>query len=291
MISVVVLTRNEEADIAGCLDSVSWCDDVHVLDSFSTDDTPAIAAGKGARVTQRAFDNYARQRNAGLDLADLRHEWLLFLDADERVPSALHEEMMAAVAAANRSVGAFRIRRRDHFMGRWLKHAQISPFFIRLLRREAVRYEREVNEVARVNGEIKDLEAHFDHFPFSKGMAHWIEKHNRYSSMEASLLVAARNGETVFSVRKALFASDFNERRFHQKELFYRLPGRPFIKLFYMLVYRRAILDGSPGVRYAVLQAVYEWLISLKSEEIQRAIPAQPARALSPSLTALAEQA
>jgi len=268
MISVIILTLNEAQDLAGCLTSVNWCDDVHVFDSFSSDTTVEIATTSGARVVQRRFDNYASHRNAALELQTLRHKWVLFLDADERMTEGLHREMHEAVEHAAPEVGAFRLRRRDYFMGRWLKHAQISPFYVRLLRRGAARYERGINEVARVHGRIHDLQHHFDHFPFSKGLAHWVDKHNRYSTMEAHCALATQRGDVSFSPWRAFFARDFNERRFHQKELFYRLPARPLIKLFYMLMVRGAILDGRPGIRYALLQAAYEWLIVLKSQEM-----------------------
>ena len=267
MISIVVLTRDEERDLPGCLASVSWCDDVHVFDSFSSDGTIEIAKVAGAQVAQRRFDNYASHRNAALALPTLRHKWVLFLDADERMTEALQREMLDAVRDAGPEVGAFRLKRRDYFMGRWLKHAQISPFYIRLFRRGAATYEREVNEVARVRGRIEELREHFDHFPFSKGLSHWVEKHNRYSTMEARCALATRRGDISYSPWRAFFAKDFNERRFHQKELFYRLPARPLIKLFYMLILRGAVLDGRAGIRYALLQAAYEWLIVLKSEE------------------------
>ena len=267
MISVIIPTLNEESDLPGCLESVSWCDDVHVFDSFSTDRTTQIAEASGAQVVCRKFDNYASQRNAALSLPAIRHAWILFLDADERIPSLLAQEMLQAVARADLDVDAFRLRRRDHFMGRWLKHAQLSPFYVRLFRRGVAHYERDVNEVVRVPGRIVDLSFPFDHYPFSKGLAHWIDKHNRYSSLEARCSLATRRGEVECSVWRALVAKDFNERRFHQKELFYRLPARPLIKLLYMLILRRAILDGVPGIRYALLQMGYEWMIVLKAHE------------------------
>lgn len=267
MISVIILTLNEAADLPGCLASVAWSDDVHVFDSFSTDDTVAIGHRFGAHVTQRKFDGYASHRNAALALPGLRHSWLLFLDADERIPERLSQECLRAVREAAPEVDAFRMRRRDFFMGRWLKHAQISPFFVRLQRRGRTRYEREVNEVVKVDGPIRDLTEPFDHFPFSKGIAHWVDKHNRYSTMEARFVVDTRS-HSDFSVSKALFAPDFNERRLHQKGLFYKLPCRPLVKLIYMLFIRGAVLDGKAGCVYSLLQAIYEWLIVLKTVEI-----------------------
>jgi glycosyltransferase involved in cell wall biosynthesis len=268
-ISVLILTRNEERDLPGCLQSVSWSDDVHVFDSFSTDGTVATAAVGGARVTQRAFDGYASQRNAALRGLHFQHDWVLSLDADERVPDALAEEMRAFVQSAPLDVAAARIRRRDFFMGTWLRHAQLSPYFIRLVRPRRVHYEREINEVLVVDGRIHDLREPFDHFPFSKGVAHWIDKHNRYSTMEAELIRRAQHEQPKFSWRSAMFARDFNLRRVHQKGLFYRLPCRPLVKLIYLSIFRRAFLDGTAGVTYAVLQSIYEYFIVLRTRELR----------------------
>jgi hypothetical protein len=154
-------------------------------------------------------------------------------------------------------------------MGTWLKHAQISPFYIRLVRPEKVRYEREVNEVLKVEGEIADLREPFDHFPFSKGIAHWIDKHNTYSTMEAKIAVESLRPGANFSLTRAFFAKDFHERRFHQKGLFLRLPFRPLIKFVYMMLVRGAFLDGRAGFAYTVLQSFYEYAIVLKSRELQ----------------------
>lgn len=263
-ISVLILTKNEESDLPDCLRSVAWSDDVHVLDSQSTDATIRIAESAGAKVTVRPFDGYASQRNFGLRLP-FRHQWVLLLDADERIPAALVDEMGAFIGGAPESVAAARMRRRDIWWGRWLKHAQISPFFVRLARVGRAHYEREINEVLVVDGDIKDLSESFDHYPFSKGLDHWIGKHNVYSRMEADLLVKGAIPEP--SWRVAFFGSDFNERRIHQKAIFYRLPARPFIKFFYMVLVRRAFLDGWPGIRYAFLQAIYEYFIVLKVKE------------------------
>ena len=270
MISVVIITKDEARNLPGCLDSVAWSDDVLVFDSFSTDDTIEVARGRGARVVQRAFTGYASQRNASLD-QEFAHPWVLILDADERVPAALAEEMREFVANAPRDVVAGRMRRRDFLRSTWLKNSQLSPYFIRLVRPARVRYEREINEVLKTDGEVIDLACPFDHFPFSKGMAHWLDKHNQYSTAEARLALASMRGETQFSLSDAFFASDFNRRRFHQKELFYRLPMRPMIKFLLMYVLKRGFMDGRAGLDYAILQATYEQMIVLKTNELRAA--------------------
>jgi len=113
MISTLILTRNEEADLPGCLESVAWCDDVHVFDSCSTDRTAEIARSHGANFIQREFDGYASQRNAALDTLPFRHEWIFILDADERCTPELAQEMPQAISAAAPDVNGFRLRRRD----------------------------------------------------------------------------------------------------------------------------------------------------------------------------------
>jgi glycosyltransferase involved in cell wall biosynthesis len=268
MISTLILTKNEEQDLPGCLESVGWCDDVHVFDSHSTDLTVEVATRLGATVTQRAFDGYASHRNAALHGIAFRHPWVLILDADERISPALAEEMCRKVKEAPEETCGFRMRRRDIFMGRWLKHAQITPYYVRLVRPERVHYEREINEVLVVDGAVEELEGTFDHYPFSKGIEHWIAKHNRYSSMEAVRWLEERQGNFEFSWKEALLAKDPSVRRYHQKGLFYGFPGRPLIKFAYMMLGRRAFLDGGPGVAYAILQSIYEYFIVLKQKEL-----------------------
>ena len=266
MISVLILTFNEEHDLPGCLASVSWSDDVHVFDSLSSDGTQDIARRHGANLSVRAFDSYAGQRNAALRSLPFKHEWLFILDADERPSEALVAEMRAAAAMAKPDIGGFNIRRRDFFQGRWLKHAQITPWYVRLVRHRQARYERAVNEAILLDGGVTSLNHPIDHYPFSKGIAHWIDKHNRYSTMEA-LLSGPSNAN---SLREALFGPTFQARRSAQKAIFMRMPARPILKWFYMMFWRGAVLDGMPGIRYAALQCIYEYFIVLKQAEARQ---------------------
>jgi glycosyltransferase involved in cell wall biosynthesis len=265
-ISVLILTKNEAQDLPDCFKSVEWSDDIHVLDSESTDGTVKLAEKAGVIVTVRPFDGYASQRNFGLKLS-FKHDWILIIDADERITPELAIEMLEFVKTAPLNVAGARMRRRDIWWGRWLKHAQISPLYVRLARAGRAHYEREINEVLVVDGDIAELTHPFDHYPFSKGLDHWIGKHNVYSRMEAELI--AKGALIQPSWRVALFGDDFSERRVHQKAIFYGLPARPLIKFLYMLIVRHAFLDGWPGIRYAILQAIYEYFIVLKTKEIE----------------------
>jgi hypothetical protein len=167
------------------------------------------------------------------------------------------------------------VRRRDFLWGTWLKHAQLTPFYLRLLRLGRVHYTRDINEIVEVDGDIRELDAPLDHLAFSKGITHWVSKHNQYSSQEAELLAS---GDAVHagSLRDAFFVRDFSERRVAQKALFYRLPARPLLKWLYMMFLRRAVLDGAAGVMYATLQSFYEYLIEVKCREIERRRQGKP---------------
>jgi len=266
-VSVLILTLNEEINIGECLDSVAWCDDVVVLDSGSTDRTRSSAESRSARVVTRPFDNWSSHQNWAVSQIAFRHPWVLYLDADERCPADLRDEVLERAAAGAREC-AFRVRRKDFFMGRWLKHAQLYPtWLVRLFRPERIRYERLVNPVAVVEGPIGELRGHILHYPFSHGVSHWIARHNRYSDLEA---VEAANAPNGAGATRALWSRDPNVRRRALKELFMRLPARPLIKFAYYYAWRRGFLDGRAGFTYATLQAIYEYMIACKGIELER---------------------
>jgi glycosyltransferase involved in cell wall biosynthesis len=266
VISVLILTKNEEQDLPGCLESVNWSDDIHVYDSFSSDRTAEIAVAAGAHITQRNFDNWSSHQNWGLANISFRYPWVLYVDADERVTPQLALSIQDVLKTPSDKV-AFRLRRRDFWGERWLKHVVASSYYLRLFRPDKMRYERLVNPVSIPDGPIGELQGYLDHYPFSKGIAHWLSRHNSYSSFEAAQIENNRSSNKQFSITKAFVAADPNERRFHQKELFYRVPARPLVKFFLLYLGKRGFLDGSSGFRYAVLQSIYEYMILLKTRE------------------------
>jgi glycosyltransferase involved in cell wall biosynthesis len=275
MVSVLIPTKNEQRDLPGCLQSVAWSDDVHVYDSHSTDNTVSIAQQAGARVTLRPSQDQqyfggdeSAHKNWALNNIPFKHEWVLHLDADERATPELVANVLAAAGQPTRNV-AFRIQRRDFFLDTWLKHVQTSPFYVRLFRPDKLRYERLINPVSIVDGPTGDLGGFIDHYPFSKGMSHWIDRHNVYSTLEARQIVENRGVNRPFSLRAAFTAPDFHERRFHQKELFYRLPARPLIKFAILYFGKLGMLDGRAGLTYAMLQSFYEYMIVLKTRELE----------------------
>lgn len=283
LISIFILTKNEEQDLPGCLESVGWSDDVHIYDSGSADGTAKIAKRAGANFFVRCLNggkglfggDEAEHKNWALANLQFKYEWVLHLDADERVTPELAASLRQAVQNPGDKV-AFRIRRRDFWGEHWLKHVQSSSYYVRLFRPEKMRYDRLVNPVSIPNGPVGELQGYLDHYPFSKGMNHWLNRHNAYSSLEAQQIVRNRGANQPFSLRQAFFAKDVNRRRFHQKELFYRMPARPLLKFLVLYVGKRGFLDGKAGFHYAMLQSFYEYMIVLKTKEIARktAVPA-----------------
>lgn len=269
MISVLILTYNEEVNLPGCLESVAWCDDIVVFDSFSTDRTVEIAKRAGARVVQHPFESYGAQREAGRSSVEFKHPWLLVLDADERVEPALAGEIQR-IATSESPLDAYRMRMKNHFMGRWVKRSTLYPgWCVRLLRHDRVRYEsRSVHEYPIVSTPIGELKGHLLHFSFNKGLTHWIAKHNQYATLEAeeNLRVLARGDVDL----RGLFTLDPVRRRRALKLLSIRLPLRPLLRFLYMFFWRLGFLDGMPGFHYCRLLYFYELMIVLKIQEARR---------------------
>jgi glycosyltransferase involved in cell wall biosynthesis len=267
-VSILILTLNEEINLADCLDSCAWSDDIVVFDSVSTDRTQEIARARGARLVERAFDNYAAQRNAALTTVAYKNPWVLMVDADERIPAELAAEIAVATSQAQSDVALFRMRRKDFFMGKWLRRSSGYPsWFGRLVRVGHVRVEREVNEEYLTDGRIEHLQAHLHHFPFNKGVSCWFERHNRYSSMEALAKVDLQCRPVALW---RIFSLDPIIRRRALKHLVYRLPLRPPIIFLYLYFVRFGLFDGRAGFYFSGMRAVYELLIDLKAIEIRR---------------------
>ena len=270
VVSVLILTLNEESDLPRCLDSVRWSDDVVVLDSFSTDKTLQVAHERGARIVQRRFDDWSSHLNWAVTNIQFKHPWVYYSDADEVVTRELGEEMNCAVRETSRPFVAYRVRYRNFFHDRWIRHCGIYPvWLLRLFRPCKVRWERAVNPLPIVDGQTGDLENHFHHYSFSKGFDAWFDKHNRYSRSEALESIKHLQGGAIDWVG-VFAASDPTRRRRAIKELSFRLPCRPALRFFYMYFLRLGFLDGWQGLTYCTLLSIYEYMIVLKMRELRR---------------------
>ena len=268
MISILVLTLNEENNLPGCLDTVKWSDDIHVLDSYSSDRTIEISKQYGATVWFRKFDSFSQHQNWALENIPFKHPWVFYFDADERVTPKLAEAMQDAVKNPQGAV-AFKVQRRDFFLDSWLKHVQMTAFYDRLFRPEKMRYERLGHCISKPDGTVGQVDGYLDHYPFSKGMSDWVNRHNFYSTQEAQQTIANRGKGDTPTLRSIISEKDPKERRKNLKELYYRLPARPLVKFLVMYILKRGFLDGRAGFTYSVLMGFYEMLIVLKTDELE----------------------
>lgn len=267
-ISVLVLTLNEETNIQACLESVTWSNDIVVLDSFSSDRTTLIAEQLGARIFQRKFDNWASHQNWAMQSINFKNEWVLYIDADERVTPELQLEIQTISQDTDNKKVAFYLGRRNFFLGKWIKHAMPPSHIMRFFKPSKIRFERLVNPTPVIDGQFGYLKHYLNHFNFSKGISEWIEKHNKYSSMEAIEGIKIIKGER--EATPSIFNKDPSIRRMALKQLSFKIPFRPLIKFMYMYLFKRGFLDGKAGFTYCVLQSFYEYMIVVKMKEILR---------------------
>jgi glycosyltransferase involved in cell wall biosynthesis len=264
MISAIILTRNEENDLPRCLDALRWCDDVHIVDSGSTDKTLAIAQHYDAKIVTNPFVSFGVQRNWALDHCDLKHPWILFLDADEVANDAFVQAAKKAVSEAPETTAGFYCCWKQIYEERWLKRCDSFPKWqFRLLRRGRARFTDfgHGQKEAEVQGALEYLPTPYDHHGLSKGIGHWLDRHNRYATLEAAARLAA-----PINLRE-IFSTHGSTRNKALKPLVSRIPGWPLIRFSITYFLRLGFLEGRPGFVYCANLAYYEFLIRLKMRE------------------------
>jgi len=268
-VSVFVQTLDEQANLPRCLGSLSWSDDIVVLDSISSDGTEQIVRDFNGRFYQRPYDGRASNQNWAVENIEFKHPWVYYSDADEVVPPELRDEILDVTNDPVRGEVAYRVRFRNMLCGKWIRRSSLYPSWIpRLWRPEKIRWKRQANPVAVIDGPVGYLQNHFEHYSFNKGFYAWFEKHNKYSSHEAiETLKELDHGSIDWS---GLLARDPARRRMALKHLSFRLPGRPYAKFLYMYLLRMGFLDGRAGLTYCTLQAIYEYMICCKVKELRR---------------------
>ena len=228
--SVIIAARDEADEIADCIASVSWAAEVIVVENDSTDDTISIARGAGAIVFSHRFTTIGRQRNAAIALA--RHEWMLVVDADERGTLALRDEV-ARVLANGGAVAAYRVRRRNFFLNREIRHGGWERDRPIRLFRSRMRYdERPVHEHVEADGPVGELTEPLIHYPYAS-LGEFFAKLDRYSRWWAEQSFARGRRTSAWTI--AL---------------------RPPARFFSMYVLRAGFLDGAAGVIVAALAAM-----------------------------------
>jgi glycosyltransferase involved in cell wall biosynthesis len=275
-VSILLLTHNEAGNLPRCLEALTWCDDIVAIDSGSTDHSVDILNSFNVRVLRRPFDDFARQRNFGLEEGAFRHEWVLHLDADEVVTP----EFVAALDTLKpkEGVDGYYVPSKNILFGRWLKHAGMWPSYqARLGHRERMRF-KQVG-----HGQREDLPsdrmAVFDepylHYNFSHGMKRWLEKHIRYARDEAKLLVDVGASKVGSGERGG--AAD-GRRRLKRLAAGVPLFLRPLARFFFVYLWRQGFRDGRAGLAYAMMLSVYEGMIAVFVYETLLARDCEPVR-------------
>lgn len=261
-ISVIILTLNEEANLIPCLDSLAQFDDIHVLDSGSTDRTCQWAEARGIPVHEHAFSGFGSQRNWAIDHIPAKYDWHLHLDADERMTSELAEELRNLIAR-NPPEGGFWMPSRLMLGESWLKYAGGYPVYqVRLFHRQRLRFvdhghgQREVTEQP-----LGKISRPYLHYAFSKGLGPWLIKHVDYARREAE--AACQDRIPIGQAVRQLAGRSNIQRRRALKSLTWRMPFRPTLRLLYHLVVKRAFLDGRAGITYSKMMAAYEAMAEL----------------------------
>jgi glycosyltransferase involved in cell wall biosynthesis len=250
-VSVCVICFNEESNLRRCLDSVSWADEIVVVDSMSDDNTVEIARSYGVQLYQREWSGYVDQKNHALSKAN--EEWVLSLDADEEVPEALRSEIQEAVVRPA-AMNGYRIPRRSYYQGRWINHSGFYPDRqLRLFRKALGRWTGgRVHERMEVQGSVGDLKNDLLHYPYQDSLSGLLRKTDAFTS---------------------LMAEDLYDRgkRYHLWKLIAR-PGMKFLEVYFL---KLGFMDRVPGLIIATLSAfaMFVRYAKLRELEIRRGGP------------------
>ncbi len=237
MISVVIITKNEEKNISACLSTVSWCDEIIVVDDNSIDKTIDLAKKTKAKVIMHPLNNdFSAQRNYGLSLA--KGEWVLFVDADERVSSALWYEIMLVTNNSINSYTGFYLRRIDFMFGKKLKFGETGRAkFVRLVRKDTGRWIGKVHEEWKAQGQTSTLKNPLQHYPHSS-VKNFIREVNQYTDIRALELYNKKVSVHLWAI--ILF---------------------PCVKFLHNYVFRLGFLDGLPGLVFALIMSFHSFLV------------------------------
>jgi glycosyltransferase involved in cell wall biosynthesis len=243
-LSAVIIAKNEADAIGACLESVAFADELLVVDSGSTDDTLGIATRLGARVVHQDWLGYGPQKHFAVGAA--RHDWVLCIDADERVTPALRESITAALAAPTHR--AYRFARCNRFLGRWLRHGEGYPdWSLRLFDRRTAQWSRDpVHETVVATGPVGTLAGDLQH-DSAETLASYLEKNNRYTSLQAQ---AMRDAGRRTGVARLVLS-----------------PLARFLKFYFL---RLGFLDGAAGFAHIAIGCFNTFLKNAKLMEVQR---------------------
>jgi glycosyltransferase involved in cell wall biosynthesis len=275
-VTVIIPVRNEARNLPRCLEVLRDFSEVYVVDSQSTDETVEIARSHGAKVVQFYYQGaWPKKRQWAMDTLPIANDWVLLLDADEILSSALMEEIRSAIQ--NPRVNGYAIQLQTWFLGRPLRHGDVSLWKMSLFRRSKGRYEcrlqeqdasmadMEVHEHVLVEGATSKLRNPLIH-QNAASLSRYIYKHDEYSNWECRVLLQPANSKELPA---SLFGSQAQRRRWLKRKLF-AVPGSPVLLFLYRFVFRLGFLDGVPGLIYCGFQAVQMFHTKAKIYELKQ---------------------
>jgi glycosyltransferase involved in cell wall biosynthesis len=271
-VTVMIFTLDEEIHLPSCLDALRWAHDVVIVDSFSSDRTREIASDHGARFFQHQFVGFGSQRNWALDNTAPAHDWILILDADERVTPELAAEIARVTSSAGDAVAAFRVKRRFYMWGRWLRYSSLYPnWVVRLIHRDRVRYaDRGHAETQTVQGAVLELE-HDLIDENLRSIDEWFDRQNRYARKEAEYELKEERAAAATGRGWAdLFRAEPLARRAALKRLSWRMPLRPVAYFIYSYVVKGGFRDGRDGFVFSMMKSLYQGMIAVKKYDARR---------------------
>jgi len=237
MISAIVLTKDEEQNISGCLKSLSFCDEIIVIDDNSSDQTATIAKKLGAKVFHHQLEgDFAQQRNFALTKAG--GDWILFVDADERISEKLKKEILHSIQIPDNSNNGYYLKRFDHMWGKQLSHGEIGTLrLLRLVKNNAGKWKGHVHETLFVTGQTGQLKNPILHYPHPS-VAQFLEAINIFSTIRAKELYEKKKPSSAIAI-----------------------VAYPLGKFLQNFVLRYGFLDGTAGLVFAIIMSFHSFLV------------------------------
>ncbi|HKZ94901.1 MAG TPA: glycosyltransferase family 2 protein [Candidatus Bathyarchaeia archaeon] len=266
-IAAIVLTYNEECHIRDCLESLTWCDEVWIVDSGSTDNTLDICMRYTQNIVKHPFISFFESRNWALNNLPICAEWVLFVDSDERITPELQKEIIRTISTQRLAADGYYIPMKQYFWGQWLKHGEAWPnYVLRLFRKRKAYYSNhhEVHEYVKLWGKVGFLRSPFIHISRSS-MSETLAKLNFYTTLDAIRMY--RTGEGLYPAK-----FDDSMRKRILKGLFNSMPFKPQIKFVWDYVILQGFRDGYIGLIWARIQALYVSTAYIKLWELRRGL-------------------
>ncbi|MEY4501952.1 MAG: hypothetical protein RIS52_1842 [Pseudomonadota bacterium] len=259
MISVFILTYNEENNLEACIrTAASISDDIHIVDSFSVDRTLEIGTTHGCAIHQRAFDTFARQCNWALETVAFKHDWIMRLDADERLTPELVAELRSFLTAAPAEVGGMVLKKRMYFMGRWIRHGRMYPMLRLCVFRRGSGYYEDVEEEQYILQKGKCVTARNDFFEdnLNNDLPFFIRKHVEYGEDESEEYIRSNSKSET---QPRLFGNKVERTRWLKLKIYNRFPLglRALLYFLYRYIVLLGFLDGRPGLIFHFMQGFW----------------------------------